>query len=195
MSSVVIAFHSGYGHTRKVAEGVVAGAASVAGTQAVLLDVSSVDEAGWARLAAADAIVFGAPTYMGGPSAQFKMFADESAKPWFSQMWKDKIAGGFTCSLNLAGDKYSTLMYFVTLAMQHGLVWVGLAMHGARSTTDPEGPNRIGSFIGVAAQADNVSPELSPPPSDIETARRYGRRIAEFARTRAQMAGRWSAGA
>ncbi len=184
MSIVVIAFHSGYGHTRKVAEGVLAGAASVPGTDASLLDVSTIDDAGWARLAAADAIVFGAPTYMGGPSAQFKRFADESARPWFSQSWKDKIAGGFSCSLNLAGDKYATLMYFVTLAMQHGMVWVGLAMHGARSTGDPDGPNRVGSFIGVAAQADNVSPELSPPPSDIATARHYGRRIAEFARAR-----------
>ncbi len=184
MTSVVIAFHSGYGHNRKVAEGVQAGAASVAGVQAELLDVTQIDDAGWARLDAADAIVFGAPTYMGGPSGQFKVFADATAKSWFSLRWKDKIAGGFTVSLNLSGDKFSTLMYFVTLAMQHGMVWVGLGMHGARGTNDPEGPNRIGSFIGVAAQADNVAPELSPPASDIETARIYGARIAEFAKAR-----------
>ena len=35
-------------------------------------------------LAAADAVVFGSPTYMDGPSWQFKKFADASSKPWFA---------------------------------------------------------------------------------------------------------------
>ena len=186
MSSVVIAFHSGYGHTRKVAESVHAGAASVPGTRALLLDVSTIDDAGWQALAEADAIVFGAPTYMGGASGPFKTFADASSKAWFTQAWKDKIAGGFTCSLSMSGDKYSTLMYFVTLAMQHGMVWVGTAMMPASVPGAPEQQNRIGSSIGVMAQADNVPPEQSPPSGDLDTAKAYGQRIAGFARARAR---------
>ena len=182
MTHVVIAFHSGYGHTRKVAEAVQAGAAAVPGASAALLDVAAIDDAGWSALAGADAIVFGAPTYMGGPSAPFKAFADASAKVWFSLGWKDKLAGGFTCSLGMSGDKFSTLMYFNTLAMQHGMVWVGTGTHGAAVPGDPHAINRLGAFLGVMAQADNVPPDQSPPPGDLATARGYGQRIAEKAR-------------
>jgi NAD(P)H dehydrogenase (quinone) len=184
MTRIVIAFHSGYGHTRRVAEAVRDGAAAVGDVQATLLDVTQAGDAQWTELAAADAIVFGAPTYMGGPSGDFKKFADASAQVWFSQGWKDKIAGGFTCSLNMSGDKYSTLMYFVTLAMQHGMVWVGTGMMPPREPGHPDEINRLGSSIGVMAQADNVPPEQSPPKGDLDTAAAYGRRIVGFARTR-----------
>jgi hypothetical protein len=69
---------------------------------------------------AADAIVFGSPTYMGSVSWQFKKFADASSKPWFAQEWKDKLFAGFTNSASMNGDKFSTLTYLFTLAMQHG---------------------------------------------------------------------------
>lgn len=179
---IVVAFHSGYGHTRRVAEAVVDGAASVPGADASLLDVATIDDAGWARLAGAEAIVFGSPTYMGGPSAEFKRFADASAKVWFTQGWKDKLAGGFTCSLNMSGDKYATLTYFVTLAMQHGMVWVGTGLMPPRRPGDPSELNRLGSSIGAMAQADNVPPEQSPPKGDLDTGRAYGRRVAEQVR-------------
>ena len=182
MTSVVVAYHSGYGHTQRVAQAVHDGAASVAGVRAQWLDVSKIDDAGWASLAAADAIVFSAPTYMGGPSAPFKAFADATAKVWFTQGWKDKVAGGFTCSLNLSGDKYSTLMYFLTLAMQHGMVWVGSGQPAPSVPGDPKAVNRLGSSIGVMAQADNVPPEQSPPAGDLESGRLYGVRIAEKTR-------------
>lgn len=186
MSLVVIAYHSGYGHTRRLAQALCDGAGAVAGTHARLLDVSTIDDHGWDLLADADAIVFGAPTYMGGPSGVFKTFADASSKAWFSQAWKDKLAGGFTCSLAMSGDKYSTLMYFVTLAMQHGMIWVGNAMMPAAVAGAPDQMNRIGSSIGVMAQADNLPPEQSPPQGDLETARAYGARMAGFARLRSR---------
>ena len=182
MTSVVIAYHSGYGHTKKIADAVHAGAASIAGVTSTLLDVSTIDDAGWAGLAAADAIVFGAPTYMGGVSAPFKTFADASAKAWFSGQWKDKVAGGFTCSMSMSGDKYSSLMYMTTLAMQHGMVWVGTGTMPAQQPGDPQSINRLGGWIGVMAQADNVPPEQSPPQGDVDSAHGYGQRIAEKAR-------------
>lgn len=184
MSRVVVAFHSGYGHTRRIAEAVHEGAASVAGADVRSLDVSRIDADGWDTLAAADAIVFGAPTYMGGPSAAFKAFADASSRVWFVQGWKDRIAGGFTCSLAMSGDKLSTLNYFFTLAMQHGMIWVGLGMLPSSQPGHPESTNRIGSYTGVMAQADNVPPEQSPPQGDLDTAYAYGRRIAAMARLR-----------
>jgi NAD(P)H dehydrogenase (quinone) len=178
---VAVAYHSGYGHTKKIAEAVGAGVQSIQGAQAVLMDVSQVQAADWEQLAQAQAIVFGAPTYMGGPSAPFKAFADASAKVWFTQGWKDKIAGGFTCSQNMSGDKLSTLNYFSVLAMQHAMIWVGTGLPPPAKPGDPNALNRLGSSVGVMAQADNVPPEQSPPQGDVDTGFAYGARIAQLA--------------
>ena len=78
MTTVAIVYHSGYGHTRGVAEAVAEGAQAVSGVKVVLIPVGEA-EAREAELDAADAIIFGSPTYMGGPAAQFKAFADASS--------------------------------------------------------------------------------------------------------------------
>ncbi len=62
MSNLVIVYHSGYGHTKKLAESVLAGARE-AGANARLVALGDLADAGWAALHAAPAIVFGAPTY------------------------------------------------------------------------------------------------------------------------------------
>ncbi|MBI3095585.1 MAG: flavodoxin family protein [Rhodocyclales bacterium] len=186
MSHTVIVYHSGYGHTRKQAEAVHQGAASVAGATAELLEISAEGElpaGGWQKLEAADAIVFGAPTYMGGASWQFKRFADASSKPWFGAKWKNKVAAGFTNSGSMNGDKLSTLHYQFTLAMQHGMVWVGTGMVPANTKAATRNDvNWLGSFAGAMAQSPvDSSPEEGPLSGDLETARLFGVRVAETA--------------
>ena len=110
---VAIVYHSGYGHTAVVAEHVAKGAGEVPGVEAALYkveDLASPDNGPWDQLAAADAIIFGAPTYMGSASAPFKQFADASSKVWFTQGWKDKLSAGFTNSGSWSGDKLNTLI-------------------------------------------------------------------------------------
>lgn len=63
------------------------------------------NEADFAQFAKSDAIVLGTPTYMGGPAAQFKAFADAADMVWFHQGWKNKLVGGFTHSSSSNGDK------------------------------------------------------------------------------------------
>lgn len=186
MSHTVIVYHSGYGHTRKQAEAVHQGAAGVAGATAELLEISAEGElpaGGWQKLEAADAIVFGAPTYMGGASWQFKRFADASSKPWFGAKWKNKVAAGFTNSGSMNGDKLSTLHYQFTLAMQHGMVWVGTGMVPANTKAATRNDvNWLGSFAGAMAQSPvDSSPEEGPLSGDLETARLFGARVAETA--------------
>jgi multimeric flavodoxin WrbA len=62
MSHVAIVYHSGFGHTKVVAERVKAGAEKVPGTQVRLLPVGEID-AHWTDPEGADAIVFGSPAY------------------------------------------------------------------------------------------------------------------------------------
>jgi NAD(P)H dehydrogenase (quinone) len=185
MSTVAIVYHSGYGHTKKQAEAVQAGAASVASSaQLIAIDAEgNLSEESWAQLAAADAIIFGSPTYMGSVSWQFKKFADASAKPWFSQAWKDKIAAGFTNSASMNGDKLSTLHYMFTLAMQQSMVWVGTGLMPSNSKAAQRNDiNYVASFAGAMAQSpSDSSPEEGPLPGDLETARLFGKRVAETA--------------
>ena len=89
---------------------------------------------GWELLAAADAIIIGSPTYMGGVSWQFKKFADASSKVWYAQGWKNKLFAGFTNSAGMNGDKDATLTYLWHLAMQHGGLWVSRSA-SCRATT------------------------------------------------------------
>jgi NAD(P)H dehydrogenase (quinone) len=176
MAKVAVVYHSGYGHTQRVAEFVGQGA----GADMVAIDAEGhLTDAQWATLDAADAIIMGSPTYMGMASWQFKKFADATSKKWMDGAWRDKLAGGFTCSASLSGDKLSTLQYFVTLSMQLGMVWVGQQEANEYKTT--EGKNRIGSYTGVMAQAGPQDPASAIPQGDLDTAAAYGKRVAAIA--------------
>jgi NAD(P)H dehydrogenase (quinone) len=183
MRKLTIVYHSGYGHTKNQAEGVLAGVDTVDGVDGILLAIDAngeLDEDAWARLDASDAIVFGSPTYMGSVSWQFKKFADATSKRWFTQAWKDKLAAGFTNSASMNGDKHSTLHYFMTLAMQHAMVWVGTGLKPANtSAADRNDINFLGSYAGLMAQSpSDAGSDESPPPGDIATAEAFGQRIA-----------------
>jgi NAD(P)H dehydrogenase (quinone) len=188
MTTVAIVYHSGFGHTKLQAEAVHRGAASVDGVEALLLttDEASADID---RLDAADAIVFGSPTYMGTMSADMKKFLEVSAAKWFTQAWKDKVAGAFTNSSSFSGDKLNTLVSLMITAMQQGMIFVSLGLHPAASDPDsmnsiqgpgPEVTNRIGSYIGPMAASFQVNPGDAPSSGDLATAEAYGQRVASI---------------
>lgn len=179
MSNIVTVYHSGYGHTKRMAEAVAAGA----GAQLLAIDAEgNLPEGGWETLQAADTIIFGSPTYMGSVSWQFKKFADTSSKPWFTQQWKDKLFAGFTNSATMNGDKLSTLHYMFTLAMQHAGIWVGTGMMPSNSKAAKRNDvNYVGSFSGAMAQSPSDSSPAEMPAGDLETARLFGKRVAETA--------------
>jgi len=183
-----IVYHSGYGHTEVLAKAVERGAAKVGETALIKISPEGkIEDAQWDILNKADAIIFGAPTYMGSASGPFKMFADASSKSWFQGLWKDKVGGGFTNSHSLSGDKLATLQQFSILAAQHGMIWVSTGVPGAQQKDTPHQRdendlNRLGSFLGVMAQAENAGPDITPPAGDLKTGEHYGERIATFAK-------------
>ncbi|AOW12883.1 NADPH-dependent FMN reductase [Hydrogenophaga crassostreae] len=179
MSKVVVVFHSGYGHTHRMAQSVADGA------QAELLAIDAdgnLPEGGWELLNEADAIIMGSPTYMGSVSWQFKKFADASSKPWFSQAWKDKIAAGFTNSAGMNGDKLSTLNTLFTLAMQHGMIWVSQGLMPSNTKgAQRNDVNYLVSYSGAIAQSPSDAGANEMLPGDLETARLFGERVAGIA--------------
>jgi len=182
MTRIAIAFHSGFGHTARQARAVAAGANSVPDARAALHDVGALDADLWTALAAADAIIFGAPTYMGSPSAAFQTFAEASSAVWAEQGWQGKVAAGFTNSAGVNGDKLNTLTSMAVLAAQHGMHWVNLGLPPGwlyTSTGSPEDLNRLGGFLGAMAQSpSDLGPDAAPPRADLRTAEHLGRRVA-----------------
>ncbi len=179
--SVAIVYHSGYGHTKVLAESVAKGAAQIAGTQVHLISVDEA-EAKADLLDQADAIIFGSPTYMGGVSGQFKTFMDATSQRWMNRAWANRIAAGFTVSASQSGDKLSTLIQLAIFAAQHGMVWVGndLLPGNNNSKGSVDDLNRLGSFLGGMAQANaDQGADVTPPGSDHKTAEYLGQRVAE----------------
>lgn len=178
MSQIVVVYHSGYGHTQRVAQQVAEGA----GAQLLAIDADgNLPEGGWDALNAADAIIFGTPTYMGGPSWQFKKFADATSKAWFSRAWQDKVFGGFTNSASFNGDKQVTLVYLQTLASQHGGLWVslGLAPSNSKAATRSD-VNNLGGSVGLLVQSPSDASVTEIPQGDLDTAKLYGKRVADI---------------
>lgn len=188
MAHIAIVFHSGYGHNAVTAEAVARGAGKVAGSEVRLISVDQIDQH-WDYLTdQADAIVFGAPTYMGSASAQFKVFMDASSKYWGK--WRDKLAAGFTTSASQSGDKLATLQQLSVFAAQHQMLWVSLGlMPGNNSSAGSvDDLNRLGSFMGAMAQANADQGAEGVTAADQRTAEYLGERVATAA-------ARWKKGA
>ncbi|AUX48396.1 FMN reductase [Sorangium cellulosum] len=180
---VAIVYHSGYGHTGRQAEAVKAGVEQVDGAEALLLTVEEAQTC-WDALASAEAIIFGAPTYVASASAAFKAFEEATSHAVMAKGfgWRDKIAAGFTNSGSRSGDKLATLIQIALFAAQHGMHWVNLGLPPANNSTtgSEEDLNRLGFWLGAGAQSNvDQGPDVAPPGADLRTAEHLGRRVAE----------------
>jgi len=174
---VSIVYHSGSGHTAEMAHAVARGVSS--GGEVAVAEHRIVDEdfkgSRWlnaevlSQLDESDAIILGSPTYMGSVSAQLKAFMDATSSRCPQRKWVDKIAAAFTVSAHPSGDKLNMLMTCSVFAMQHGMLWVGVA----------EGSS-LGIFFGAAGRASNEPPSRMPSAEDKLTGELLGRRVAKL---------------
>lgn len=175
-----VIYFSKTGCTRRLASAVMEGCWSVREVSVTEIEIEEDDFEGGrfcneAKLEQADfcdALIFGAPTYMGNMAAQLKAYFDASSERWQVQAWRDKLAGGFTVGTQLNGDQSSTLQSFATFASQHGMIWVNLSF----GEKPPEGMNAQGSWLGVTAvDRDNQLTE-----GDLRTAFYLGARVTRL---------------
>lgn len=178
MSNISVVYFSGYGHTKVIAQTF---AQEIAANLIEIDANGDIQEQDWQTLDQSDAIVFGAPTYMGTAPWQFKKFADASSKKWFTRAWQDKIFGGFTNSASLNGDKQVTLIQLQTLASQHGGIWVSLGLLPANSkSATREDVNNLGGSVGLLVQTPSDASVEEIPSGDLDTAKVYAQRIASI---------------
>jgi NAD(P)H dehydrogenase (quinone) len=182
--NVEIVAYSDAGHTLRQAEALRDGAA-MAGRATIrcVSDEGTLTAADWDALDAADCIVFGSPTYLGGPAWQMKRVADATSDRWMERRWQDKLAGGFANGGAPSGNSSDVLAYFWTLASQHGMVWASLGQAPANAGDDDAScRNWLGGSGGaLACSPVDLPPEEAPRAGDLASARDYGTRLAELA--------------
>ncbi|OON62755.1 NADPH-dependent FMN reductase [Massilia sp. KIM] len=173
--NIVIVYHSGYGHTRRIAEAVAEGSRG----HLLAIDAEgNLPEGGWERLEAADAIIFGSPTYIGNVSWQFKKFVDQSSKVWITQGWKDKLGAAFTNSASVNGDKQTTLYTIFTMAQQHGMLWAGTGLMPSNAkSAQRDDVNYLSSFAGLATATPSDASTDEMVAGDLRTAVLFGERV------------------
>jgi NAD(P)H dehydrogenase (quinone) len=186
---LAVAYHSKFGHTAVLADAVARGARD-AGARVSVIAVDAMTGADWESLDAADGIVFGSPTFMGNVSAGFAAFAEQTGRRCLNGTWRDKVAAGFTNSGAKSGDKLHTLVSLAVFAAQHHMYWVslGLAAGWNSSAGSEHDLNRLGFFLGAAAQTDVDAGTDGLHRADMRTCEHLGRRVASV--TRQFVAGR-----
>lgn len=178
MLTIRIPYYSGSGHTKRVAEAICEGAQSVV-KDSRILDITQLSEEGWQELQVASGVIFGTPTYMGGPAGQFKLFLDETAyrRFWCNQVFVDKLAAAFTTATYPSGDKLATLVQLTVYAGQHGMIWVNNAGLGSLVSGNEEDGNHSGSWLGLMATSIKDKAKLVSD-ADIKDAIAFGKRFA-----------------
>jgi NAD(P)H dehydrogenase (quinone) len=200
MAKVQIVFYSMYGHVYKLAEAVAEGAREVKGTQVELYQVAELvpDEAleksgakaarkafahipvaEPARLAEADAVIFGTPTRFGNMCAQMRNFLDQTGQLWLKGALAGKVGSVFTCTGTQHGGQETTITSFHSTLLHQGMIIVGVPY------TVPELLNMKeitgGSPYGASTLAGNDG-SRQPTQNELAIARFQGKHVAEIAR-------------
>ena len=174
---IAIVYHSGYGHTKIVAERISKGARQILDDVQLITSKEAIEHTH--VLQEADTLVFGSPTYFANVSAEFKIFMESTGAIWAKQLWKNKLAAGFTNSSSRNGDKLNTLTNLSLFAAQHGMVWLPLGIMPQYDSTGnqlPE-PNGMASYLGLMTLSNNSHDDFHEP-ADLHTAELFGQRLA-----------------
>ncbi|MEI7881899.1 MAG: NAD(P)H:quinone oxidoreductase [bacterium] len=199
MCNVLIVEYSLYGHIYKMAEAVAEGVREVSGCKAVIkrvpetlsdevlgkmgaieaqkkmahIPVASVDD-----LAAADAIIFGAPTRFGSMCGQMRQFLDASGGLWMKGALIGKPGSVFTSSASQHGGQESTILSFHVTLLHQGMVVVGLpyAFAGQLGFAEVTGCSPYGASTITGGQGERM-----PSENELAGARFQGAHVARIA--------------
>jgi len=193
---ILVVYYSLYGHVHRMAEAVAEGVREVSGAEVVLrrvpetlpqevlaqmgaveaqnamaaVPVCTVDE-----LAAADGIVFGAPTRFGNMCGQMRQFLDATGQLWAQGKLVGKVGSVFTSSATQHGGQESTILSFHNTLLHHGMIIVGLPY-------SYQGQMAVGEVAGCSPYGASTiaGGDGSRMPSEIELAgaRFQGKHVA-----------------
>jgi len=200
MAKVQIVFYSMYGHVYQLAEAVAEGAREVSDTEVELYQVAelmteeALEKSGAgeareafadipiaepARLAEADAIIFGTPTRFGNMAAQMWNFLDQTGQLWFTGALVGKLGSVFAGTGTQHGGQETTITSFHSTLLHHGMIIVGVPYTEQRLLNMEEITGGTPYGATTLAGADG---SRRPTENELAIARYQGRHVAEIAR-------------
>jgi NAD(P)H dehydrogenase (quinone) len=199
MAKVQVVFYSTYGHVYKLAEAVVEGARSVAGTDVQLFQVAEtlssdilakmgaadakkpwvhVPVADPHKLVEADAIILGTPTRYGSATAQMQAFLDSTGGLWGKGALIGKVGSAFTSTASQHGGQETTLLSISTFFFHQGMIIAGVPYSTAELLNLSEITG--GTPYGASTIAGPRG-ERQPTANELTIARAQGKHVAEIA--------------
>jgi len=193
-----VIFYSTYGHIHKMAEAVAEGARSVAGADvsiyqtAELIPDASLERIGAkkareafanipiadpAKLAEADAIIFGTPTRFGNMAAQMRNFLDQTGGLWAKGALIGKVGSVFCSTGTQHGGQETTITSFHTTLLHHGMIIVGVPYSCKEITNMDEITG--GSPYGASTLA-GADGSRQPSANELAIATFQGKHVAEI---------------
>lgn len=154
---VLVLYYSKGGNTKKLAEAVAEGVASVNGAKAVLKAVKDVTKDDFLN---SEGVIAGSPVYFGVMAAELKKVFDEFVG--LRKKMEGKVGAAFATSGDPTGGKETTMMSIIQCLLIYGMVIVG----------DPM--SATGHYGTACAGA--------PDASTTENAAKLGARVAEVAK-------------
>jgi NAD(P)H:quinone oxidoreductase type IV len=197
---IQVVFYSMYGHIYKMAEAVAAGAREIEDTEVTLLQVAElipddvlllsgaretrkafaqVPIAEPAKLANADAIIFGTPTRFGNMCAQMRNFLDQTGPLWMNGGLVGKVGSVFTSTATQHGGQETTITSFHHTLIHHGMIIVGVPYIEQRLLNMDEISG--GSPYG-ASTLTRGDGSRQPSENELAIARFQGMHVADIAR-------------
>jgi NAD(P)H dehydrogenase (quinone) len=169
--TVLVTYHSGTGHTEKMAQGVAGGARAVAGTTVIVKRVGDVTGS---DLTSSDAVIVGSPVYVGNMSGDVKTFLDSWSLKFDlfrDRKMRNKVGAAFATGGSVGSGKEVTILTVLSAMLVHQMIVVSSGGgFGATATTGPDSP-------GVDEK-------------ELAEARELGKRAAEVAALVKQGSGR-----
>jgi NAD(P)H:quinone oxidoreductase type IV len=197
---IQVVFYSMYGHIHKMAAAIAAGAAAIEDTEVSLLQVpeimaedvlllsgaretraafADVPFADPAKLAEADAIIFGTPTRFGNMCAQMRNFLDQTGSLWANGGLIGKVGSVFTSTATQHGGHETTITSFHTTLLHHGMIIVGVPYSEQRLLTMDE-ISGGGPYGATTLTGGNGARQ--PSHNELAIARFQGMHVADITR-------------
>jgi NAD(P)H dehydrogenase (quinone) len=196
---VLIAHYSLLGHTNRLAEAVMHGAKEIEGAEVKLMRVpeilseeerrrrgsgdfsklfENIPVCSQSEVAMADAIIIGAPTYLGNMCAQMQLFLNSLGKLWRDGTLVGKVGSAFTSSGSQHGGQEAALLSVHTTMLHMGMIVVGLpyTFHGQLRIDEITGGTPYGATT-IAGQKG----ERMPSENELAAARFQGKHVASIA--------------
>ncbi|MDQ6967743.1 MAG: NAD(P)H-dependent oxidoreductase [Mariprofundaceae bacterium] len=173
---ILIAYHSDYGSTEKMAQAISAGAS--ASQTDCKVTVKQAADTSLNDLEKADVILFGTPVHMGSMAWPMKKLVDETSKLWMENTLEGKVGGVFATGGGLGsagGGIEQTLISLHSNFLEHGMVVIGFPK-------SLPGYADAGLHWGVCARTSNHE-GMPQGISDaaLVAARSYGAHVAAMA--------------